>query len=93
MLRLMRKWETIKEYVPAPEIIDCGKRPTSPCCISVPARSPRARRWTIWPKRAIYLDAMRVRSFPFNEEVKHLSNSTSGFLSSSRTAMPNCAPC
>ncbi len=26
MLRLMRKWDTIKEYVPGPEIFPCGEK-------------------------------------------------------------------
>jgi len=26
MLRLMRKWDTIKEYVPAPEVLLCGRK-------------------------------------------------------------------
>ena len=41
----------------------------------------------------VHLDAMRVRSFPFNQEVEEFIDQHSRCLLSSRTATHSCAPC
>ena len=70
MLRLMQKWETIKEYVPEPEIISCGV--TTEDAVLYFGTSEESSREAVdyLAEDGIYLDAMRVRSFPFNSEVE-----------------------
>jgi 2-oxoglutarate ferredoxin oxidoreductase subunit alpha len=70
MLRLMRKWDTIKEYVPAPEILrhvkDCD---TGVLFFGTSEESTREA-LDYLAEEGIPLNAMRVRAFPFNDEVK-----------------------
>ena len=71
MLRLMRKWETIKEYVPEPEVVSCG-RPTDTAVLYFGTSEESSREAVDYlaDEDGIYLDAMRVRAFPFNQTVK-----------------------
>ena len=71
MLRLMRKWETIKEYVPEPEVVLCGR--TTDIAVLYFGTSEESSREAVdylADEDGIYLDAMRVRAFPFNQAVK-----------------------
>ncbi len=71
MLRLMRKWETIKEYVPEPEVIPCGRATdTAVLYFGTSEESSREAVDYLADEDGIYLDAMRVRAFPFNQAVK-----------------------
>ncbi len=70
MLRLMRKWETINEHVPAPEITDCG-HDTEMAVLYFGTTEESAREALAYlGEEAIYMNAMRVRAFPFNADVK-----------------------
>ncbi len=70
MLRLLRKWDTIKHYVPRPEIIPCGK-PTDMAVLYFGTTEASAREAVDrLAGDGIDLDAMRVRAFPFNQEVE-----------------------
>jgi len=70
MLRLLRKWDTIKEYVPRPEIVSCGK-PTDMAVLYFGTSEESSREAVDYlASEGIYLDAMRVRAFPFNQEVE-----------------------
>ena len=71
MLRLMRKWDTIKEYVPEPEVI-LAKQKTDVAVLyfGTSEESSREALDVLADEDAIHLDAMRVRSFPFNDDVK-----------------------
>jgi 2-oxoglutarate/2-oxoacid ferredoxin oxidoreductase subunit alpha len=70
MLRLLRKWDTIKHHVPRPEIIPCGK-PTDMAVLYFGTTEASAREAVdLLAGDGIHLDAMRVRAFPFNEEVE-----------------------
>ena len=71
MQRLMRKWETNNEYVPAPEIIDCGQdTDTGVLYFGTSEEASREALDSLAEEDGVYLNAMRVRAFPFNSEVK-----------------------
>lgn len=70
MLRLLRKWDTIKNHVPRPEILPCG-RPTQMAVLYFGTTEASAREAVDrLAGDGIDLDAMRVRAFPFNQEVE-----------------------
>ncbi|MGL4566052.1 MAG: 2-oxoacid:acceptor oxidoreductase subunit alpha [Halioglobus sp.] len=70
MLRLLRKWDTIKHHVPRPEIIPCGK-PTDMAVLYFGTTEASAREAVDrLAGDGIDLDAMRVRAFPFNQDVE-----------------------
>jgi 2-oxoglutarate ferredoxin oxidoreductase subunit alpha len=70
MLRLMRKWDTIKEYVPAPEIVPCGKATDTGVIYFGTSEESSREALDNLAEEGVFLDAMRVRSFPFNDEVQ-----------------------
>ena len=71
MLRLMRKWDTIKEYVPEPEVVAASEETdVAVLYFGTSEASSREALDYLAQDDGIYLDAMRVRSFPFNDEVK-----------------------
>ena len=71
MLRLMRKWDTIKEYVPEPEVVAASEE-TDVAVLYFGTSEASSREALDYHAQddGIHLDAMRVRSFPFNDEVK-----------------------
>jgi 2-oxoglutarate ferredoxin oxidoreductase subunit alpha len=70
MLRLLRKWDTINEHVPAPEIIDCGS-PTDTAVLYFGTSEESSREaLDRLAEENIHFNAMRVRAFPFNQQVK-----------------------
>jgi 2-oxoglutarate ferredoxin oxidoreductase subunit alpha len=70
MLRLLQKWDTIKEYVPGPETVPCGK-PTDMAVLYFGTSEESSREAVDnLAKEGINLDAMRVRAFPFSREVE-----------------------
>lgn len=70
MLRLMRKWETIKEYVPAPEVTMSDTK-TDIAVLFYGTSEESAREALDYLREdGVSMDAMRVRAFPFNAEVK-----------------------
>ena len=69
MLRLLQ-WGHHQEHVPRPEIIPCGK-PTDMAVLYFGTSEASSRGGGGLPARdGINLDAMRVRAFPFNQEVE-----------------------
>jgi 2-oxoglutarate ferredoxin oxidoreductase subunit alpha len=70
MLRLMAKWETIKEYVPGPEIVDCGVDTDDAVLYFGTSEESSREAVDYLMEDGIPLNAMRVRSFPFNQEVE-----------------------
>ena len=70
MLRLLQKWDTIKDYVPGPEIIPADK-PTDMAVLYFGTSEASSREAVDYlAADGIVLDAMRVRAFPFNQEVE-----------------------
>ncbi len=70
MLRLMRKWDTIKEYVPAPEILSCGRKTDTGVLYFGTSEESSREALDGLAEDGVHMDAMRVRAFPFNDEVK-----------------------
>ncbi len=70
MLRLMRKWDTIKEYVPGPEFVNSEvKTDIGVLYFGTSEESARESRDYL-AMEGIHMDAMRVRAFPFNDDVE-----------------------
>lgn len=70
MLRLMQKWETIKEYVPGPEVIPAAKKTANAVLYYGTSEESSREALDYLVDDGIHLDAMRVRSFPFSKEVE-----------------------
>jgi len=70
MLRLLRKWETINEHVPAPEITRCGVETEEGIIYFGTSEESTLEALDYLSEESICMDAMRVRAFPFNADVK-----------------------
>ena len=70
MHRLMAKWETIKEYVPRPEVVPSAKETNMGVLYFGTSEESSREALDYLAEEGIYLDAMRVRAFPFNKEVE-----------------------
>ena len=71
MHRLMAKWETIKEYVPGPEIMLCGKKTDTAVLYFGTSEESSREALDYLAEEGVHLDAMRVRAFPFNKDVEN----------------------
>lgn len=72
MKRLMRKWETAKDYVPAPEIINSGESACSTGLIYYGTSKYAAEEALhSLKKQGVTVDALRIRAFPFNSDVEN----------------------
>jgi 2-oxoglutarate ferredoxin oxidoreductase subunit alpha len=70
MHRLMAKWETIKEYVPEPEVVDCGTETNVAVLYYGTSEESSREALDYLAEDGICLNAMRVRAFPFNKDVE-----------------------
>lgn len=70
MLRLLRKWDTINQYVPAPITIDCGRETDTGVLYFGTSEESSREALDRLAEEGIYLNAMRVRAFPFNDQVR-----------------------
>jgi 2-oxoglutarate ferredoxin oxidoreductase subunit alpha len=70
MLRLMAKWETAKQYVPEPEIIPAAREAEYAVIFFGTSEPSSMEALDYLAEEGLYLDAMRVRAFPFNETVE-----------------------
>src|SRR5689334_6330047 len=71
MLRLLKKFETAKQLVPRP-LTRSAKEPTRLGAIYFGSTSPAMdEAEQILAERGIHLDLMRVRGFPFHNDVRH----------------------
>ena len=68
MDRLLAKWETAKTLVPAPAIVDCGRDAAIVFYGTTAAPIPEALERLA--AAGVELDTMRVRGFPFAEDVR-----------------------
>ncbi|MGD9814537.1 MAG: 2-oxoacid:acceptor oxidoreductase subunit alpha [Hyphomonadaceae bacterium] len=69
MERLLRKWETMKAHMPAPVVKKAGRR-TPDGVIYMGSTDPAMEEaLATFESRGIHLDAMRVRGFPFSNDV------------------------
>jgi 2-oxoglutarate ferredoxin oxidoreductase subunit alpha len=70
MHRLMAKWETIKQYVPGPEIRLFEPDVDTAVLYFGTSEESSVEALDILAEDGVRLNAMRVRSFPFNKEVE-----------------------
>ena len=70
MHRLMAKWETAKQYVPTPKITACGKDTGYGVIFFGTSEASSMEALDYLAEEGVYIDAMRVRAFPFNDEVE-----------------------
>lgn len=70
MLRLMRKWETIPEHVPAPEVIESEHDTDSAVLYYGTSEASSREALDYLTEEGIHMNAMRIRAFPFNSDVK-----------------------
>lgn len=70
MDRLSRKWETAKQYVPGPETYQKEKKSEFGMFFFGTTTWSALEARDMLEDEGITLDAMRVRSFPFNDEVR-----------------------
>ncbi|TXS95596.1 2-oxoacid:acceptor oxidoreductase subunit alpha [Parahaliea maris] len=70
MHRLMAKWETIKQHVPKPEVVRCGSDTDTAVLFYGTSEESSREAMDYLAEEGIYLNAMRVRAFPFNDEVE-----------------------
>ena len=67
--RLLKKWETAKSYVPAPEVTK-AKQPTKMGIIFFgTTRYSALEAMDLFEKEGVYLDALRIKAVPFNQTV------------------------
>jgi 2-oxoglutarate ferredoxin oxidoreductase subunit alpha len=70
MLRLMAKWETAKKYVPEPEFSPAAKPTDTGVIYFGTSEASSSEALDYLAEDGIHIDAMRVRAFPFNEDVE-----------------------
>ncbi len=70
MHRLMAKWETAKQYVPGPIMTPASKDTDCGVIFFGTSEASSLEAVDYLAEEGIYIDAMRVRSFPFNDEVE-----------------------
>lgn len=75
MHRLMAKWETAKQYVPAPELAPASQETDYGVIFFGTSEASSREALEYLAEEGVYIDAMRVRSFPFNDEVENFIDS------------------
>lgn len=71
MNRLLRKWETAKNYVPAPEIISANKATSVGIIHYGTSMHATLEAADYLGKEGIDVDTCRIRAFPFNKQVEN----------------------
>ncbi len=75
MDRLIKKWNTAKSYVPAPQLYQ-DKKPKANGIIFYGTSQYAAEEATdLLKQEGIELDALRIKAFPFNQDVEDFINS------------------
>ena len=70
MLRLMAKWETAKQHVPRPEITPAERETDYGVIFFGTSEASSREALDYLAEEGVHIDAMRVRAFPFNDEVE-----------------------
>lgn len=70
MDRLMKKWETAKQYVPGPEFYQTENQNAFGVIFFGTTTYAALEAQELLAEQGITLDAMRVKAFPFNDEVR-----------------------
>ncbi len=69
MDRLIKKWETAKQYVPAPEVYQAENRNLYGVIFFGTTTYAALEAQELLAEQGVTLDALRVKAFPFNETV------------------------
>lgn len=75
MDRLVKKWETAKQYVPAPETYQSENQSAFGMLFFGTTTYAAKEAKELLSEQGIELDVMRVKAFPFNKEVQDFINS------------------
>ena len=75
MHRLMEKWETAKQHMPAPELIDAAEQTGYGVIFFGTSAASSLEALEYLAAEGIFIDAMRVRAFPFNHDVEQFIDS------------------
>ncbi len=70
MHRLMAKWETAKQYVPGPEMTNASQDTDRGVIFFGTSEASSMEALDYLAEEGVHIDAMRVKSFPFNDEVE-----------------------
>jgi 2-oxoglutarate ferredoxin oxidoreductase subunit alpha len=70
MHRLMAKWETAKQYVPAPEMTEASRDTDTGVIFFGTSEASSMEALDYLAEEGVHIDAMRVKAFPFNDEVE-----------------------
>lgn len=68
--RLMRKWETAKEFVPVPELTWAKKQSDLGIIFFGTTRYSALEAMDLFEGEGIYLDSLRIKAVPFNQTVE-----------------------
>lgn len=72
--RLLKKWETAKSYVPAPEVTKAKKKTDMGIIFFGTTRYSALEAMDLFEKEGVYLDALRIKAVPFNQTVEDFIN-------------------
>jgi len=72
--RLLKKWETAKSYVPAPEVTKAKKKTDMGIIFFGTTRYSALEAMDLFEKEGVYLDALRIKAVPFNQTVADFIN-------------------
>ncbi|WP_020530475.1 2-oxoacid:acceptor oxidoreductase subunit alpha [Flexithrix dorotheae] len=75
MDRLIKKWETSKNYVPGPELYQEEKKSDEAILFFGTSKYAAEEALDLLAEEGIEIDAIRVKAFPFNQEVADFINS------------------
>jgi 2-oxoglutarate ferredoxin oxidoreductase subunit alpha len=70
MHRLMAKWETAKQYVPGPEMTKASRDTDCAVIFFGTSEASSLEALDYLAEEGVHIDAMRVKAFPFNDEVE-----------------------
>ncbi len=73
--RLLKKWETAKSYVPAPEVTKAKEKTDMGIIFFGTTRYSALEAMDLFEKEGVYLDALRIKAVPFNQTVEDFINS------------------
>jgi len=75
MERLLKKFDTAKSYVPAPELLPAKKKTKDGVIFFGTSASAAVEALDMMADEGVHLDALRVKAFPFNKDVENFIES------------------
>lgn len=70
MERLLRKFETAKQYVPAPEITPAARKTSDGVIFYGTSTAATREALDLLAEEGVHIDALRVKAFPFNRDIE-----------------------